>query len=98
MPASVSADIVVTLDGPGNCCAISKPGNAIKQSMPCREVPAYVAKKLKLPRGSLFELETIPDVNAAEFDQVMSDLKSAGYQPTPGIHVEFLTEPKPRHP
>jgi hypothetical protein len=66
--------------------------------MPCTEVASYLTKTLKLPRGALFDYKTIPDVNLPEFDGVMSELKAAGYQLTPGVHVGFLTEPKPRHP
>jgi hypothetical protein len=66
--------------------------------MPCLEVPSYLAKALQLPRGSSFDYKTIPDVNVADFDRVMSELKAEGYQLTPGIHVSFLTEPKPRKP
>lgn len=98
VPASVSADTVVTFNGPTDSCAVSRPGHAIKQSMPCLQVPAYVANTLKLPRGSLFDLVTIPDVNVAEYDHVMSELKAEGYGLTRGVHVDFLTEPKPRHP
>lgn len=98
VPGSVSADMVVTFNGPTGSCAISRPGSATTQSMPCLQVPAYVAKTLKLPRGSLFDLVTIPDVNVAEYSQVMSELKAEGYGLTPGVHVDFLTEPKTRRP
>lgn len=93
--ASARADVVVTFDGPAGSCAIGKPGGAKKQSMPCLEVPAYLTKTLKLPRGALFDYETIPDVNVLEFEHVMSDLKAAGFRLTSGVHVSFLTEPKP---
>jgi len=66
--------------------------------MPCVEVPSYLAKALQLPRGSSFDYKTIPDVNVAELDRVMSELKAEGYQLTQGIHISFLTEPKPRNP
>lgn len=94
--AAVSADMVVTFNGPKSSCAVSRPGDKNKQSMPCLQVPAYLAKTLKMPRGSFFEFETIPDVNPAEFDRVMSELNAEGYRLTPGMHVNFITEPKPR--
>ena len=96
--ASLPADVAVTFDGPRNTCEISRPDDANSQSMPCVEVPSYLTKTLKLPRGSSLDYKTIPDVNVPEFDQVTSELKAAGYQLTPGVHVGFLTEPKPHHP
>lgn len=66
--------------------------------MPCLQVPSYLANTLKMPRGSSFDFETVPDVNVAQFDRVLSELEAEGYQLTRGVHVDFLTEPKPRHP
>jgi hypothetical protein len=96
--AAVPAEVVVTFDGARNACGLSRPGDANSKSMPCIEVTSYLVKTLKLPRGSLFDYKTIPDVNVAEFDLVMSELKAAGYKLTPGTHAGFLTEPKPPHP
>ena len=89
-------DIVVTFDGPTGACEVSKAGDANKRWMPCLQVPSYLMNTLKIPPGSLFDYKTIPDVNVAEFERVMAELKAAGYQLTPGTHVGFLTEPKPR--
>lgn len=94
----VPADVVVTFDGPADSCAVAKSGDASKQSMPCLEVPSYLVKTLKLPRGSFFDYETIPNVNVADFEHVISDLKAVGYRLTPGVHVNFLTEPKAHQP
>lgn len=52
VPASVPPDIVVTFNGPTDSCAVYRPG--------------HVVKTLKLPRGSLFDLVTIPDVNVVD--------------------------------
>jgi hypothetical protein len=93
--ASVPAEVVVTFNGPMRICQVSRLGDANNQSMPCLEVPSYLTKTLKLRRGSW---KTIPDVNVVEFDQLMSELKAAGYRLTPGIHVDFLTEPTQDHP
>jgi hypothetical protein len=47
---------------------------------------------------SMLAIAPIPDINVADFDHVMSELNAEGYQVTPGIHVDFLTAPKPRNP
>ena len=96
--AAVPAEVVVTFDGPRNACGLSRPGDANSQSMPCIEVTSYLVNTLQLPRGSLFDYKTIPDVNVAQFEQVMSELKAGGYQLTPGARAGFLTEPRPPHP
>ena len=92
------ADVTITFDGPRDACDIHTVGHAEAHSMPCIDVVSYVTRTLELPNGSRFDYNTIPDVNVTEFDLVMSHLKSAGYELTPGAHVGFLTEPKATHP
>jgi len=75
-------------------CEVEFAGGARRQSMPCEEVVSFLTATLKLPRGALFDVVTIPDVSEAEYDAVMAGLKAAGYKRVPGIHVGFLTEPK----
>jgi hypothetical protein len=55
----------------------------------------YLRDTLQLPRGSLFDVNAVPDVREAEFYQVMSALKDSGYKLTPGRHVGILSGPKP---
>ena len=94
--AEAKADFVVIFDGPAKTCAISGLADMAPHTMVCEKVAPYLVNTLKLPAGSLFDIKTIPDVNVSEHDQVMSALKAAGYKLAPGVHVGFLTEPKPR--
>lgn len=92
------ADVTITFDGPRKTCEIHRVSHADARSMPCIEVASYITRTLQLPKDSRFDYNTLPDVNVAEFDQVISELTAAGYRLTPGVHVGFLTEPKATHP
>ena len=93
----MKADAVVTFNGPAKCCEVLVAGDSVPQSMPCLQVVSYLAQQRKLPRGACVDWQTIPDVDVAEFDLVMSALREAGYQQSSGIHVGFLTEPRNDH-
>jgi hypothetical protein len=88
----MKAEVVVILSKNG--CEVALADGTQRRTMACAEVVSYLTSTLKMPRGALFELKTIPDVDEAEFDRLRSGLKAAGYKPTPGVHVGFLTEPK----
>ena len=90
----MNADFVVTIDGPNGRCDVTLGDGTRRQSMACLEVASHVASTLKLPRGALFDVVTVPDIDESEYDRVMSDLSALGYKLTPGWHIGFLTEPK----
>jgi hypothetical protein len=89
----MNADALVTFNGPKNTCEVALRGSVSAQAMPSGEVVPYLVDEVKLPKGALFDIVTIPNVNVAEYEQVMAALKAAGYKRVPGIHVGFLTEP-----
>jgi hypothetical protein len=78
-------------------CEVSGP-RIDRRAMPCRQVVEYVVHELKLSTDAPFDVATIPDVDTAEFDRTMAALKDAGFRMTPGVHVNFLTEPKHNEP
>jgi integrase-like protein len=92
--SSMTAEVVVTFDGPRHSCTLSIFGDTGSHSMPCVDITTYLTKTLKLRSGSSFDYKTIPDVDVDEFERVISGLKAAGYQLAPGAHVGLLTEPK----
>ena len=89
----MKADVLITFNGPKNICEVALVG-ATPKPLPCTQVVSYLVNDLKLPKGALFDVKTIPDVNVSEYESVMAALKTAGYNLTPGIYVGFLTEPK----
>jgi hypothetical protein len=89
----VKADAVVTFNGPAKRCEVTASGR-LARSMPCPEVVSYLTQTLKLPPGAYVDEATIPDVDLPEYDRVLARLRDAGYRPTPGVHVGFLTEPR----
>ena len=92
------ADVTIVFDGPSKVCEIRRAGQTQAHSVPCLDVVFYLTHTVELPKGSQFDYETIPYVNVAEFERVMSDLHLAGYRPWLRIHVGFLTEPDAAHP
>jgi hypothetical protein len=73
---------------------VSNFGGVPAKTMPCPEVALYLNKTLRMPRGSVLDIKTIPNVDVSQYDQTMAAMSAAGYQLSPGIHVGFLTEPK----
>jgi hypothetical protein len=91
----IKPDFMLTVDGPAHTCHVARAGDSSASTIPCAKVTAYLIETLKLVPGSYFDYSTIADVDEQEFDRTLRALKDAGYRPTPGIHVGFLTEPKP---
>ena len=69
-------------------------GTLRQAAMPCREVLAYLRHEQRVPVTDRFDVNTIPNVDVAEYEEVMSAVQSAGYKLTAGVHVGFLTEPE----
>jgi hypothetical protein len=91
------AAFILTFDGPAHTCrvtaAVAPSGNA----MACSRVLIYLIHELKIPKGSYFDWRTITDVDEREYTETLKALEAAGYQPTPGPHVHFITEPHAGH-
>jgi len=92
--SAIKPDFIVTIDGPAHTCHVARAGESSASTVPCSQVTAYLIETLKLAPGSYFDYSTIADVDEQEFARTLEALKEAGYRPTPGIHVGFLTEPK----
>src|SRR5262249_30213906 len=102
-PAAVAAagsakpHFIVTFNGPAHNCQVASNDGSVSPSMPCSKVLLYVVNDLKLPKGSYFDWRTITDVDEHEFADTLKGLKVAGFLPTPGTHVNFITEPHSTH-
>jgi hypothetical protein len=83
------ADVIVTLDGIHHACVVALYTEAQGNSVPCGDVVAFVRDELRVPKGSIYDIRTIPEVKDEEIAAVGGKLKDAGYRFIGGRHVPF---------
>ena len=78
-PAASRADVTVTFDGKRRKCVVALSSEAQGSSIPCGDVVSFVREELRVPRGAIYDIRKIPDVDETEVAKVSADLNSAGY-------------------
>jgi hypothetical protein len=79
-PIATRPDVIVTLDGKHHECVVALYSEAQGSSISCNDVVAFVKDELRVAKGSIYDIRTIPDVDAAEMAKVEASLKDAGYR------------------
>jgi len=86
-------DVIVTFDGEHHGCVVALYTEAQGSAIACAEVVSFVRDELRLPRGAIYDVRTIPDVDQAEMARVGAALNDAGYRFIGGPHAMVLTGP-----
>jgi hypothetical protein len=73
--------VIVTLDGKRHTCIVALYTEAQGNAISCDDVVPFVRDELRAPNGAIYEIRTIPEVDAAELARVHASLKGAGYRP-----------------
>ena len=89
------AHFVLTFDGPHGNCIVALDKNIHGTRVPCREVVSYLRDSPRVTAESRFDLITISDVNAEEYEEVMAALKQAGYRQAATTKIGFLNWVEP---
>ena len=79
-PAASRPDVTVTFDGKRRKCVVALSSEAQGSSISCGDVVSFVREELRVPRGAIYGIRKIPDVDEAEVAKVSADLNSAGYR------------------
>jgi hypothetical protein len=79
-PTAAKSDVIVTLDGVHRACVVALNSEAQGSTIPCSDVVAFLKDELRVPSGSVYDIRTIPEVDAAEKTRVEAALKAAGYR------------------
>jgi hypothetical protein len=77
--AASRAEVIVTFDGKRRKCVVALPSEAQGSSISCGDVASFVRDELRVPRGAIYDIRKIPDVDDTEVAKVSADLNSAGY-------------------
>jgi len=92
-PIASKPDVIVTFDGEHHGCVVALYTESQGSAISCGDVVPFVKDELRLPRGAIYDIRTIPDVDQAEMSRVGAALDEAGYRFIGGPHVMFLTGP-----
>ena len=79
-PAAGKPDVIVTIDGKRHTCVVALNTEPQGSAIACNDVVSFVKDELRVPRGSIYDLRTIPDVDPAELAKVGASLNGAGYR------------------
>ncbi len=90
-PIAAKPDVIVTFDGEHHGCSVALSSEAHGSAISCGDVVPFVRDELRLPRGAIYDVRTIPDVDQAEMARVGAALNDAGYRFIGGPHQLFLT-------
>ncbi len=92
-PIAAKPDVIVTFDGGHHGCIVALSTEAQGSAISCGEVVSFIRDELRLPRGAIYDVRTIPDVEQGEMARVGAALDDAGYRFIGGPHAMVLTEP-----
>jgi len=96
-PIAAKPDVIVTFDGEHHGCVVALYTEAQGSAISCAEVVPFVRDELRLPRGAIYDVRTIADVDQAEMARVGAALNDAGYRFIGGPHALVLTGPHKDH-
>jgi len=80
---SAKSDVIVKIDGAHHACLVALNSEAQANSISCDDVVSFVRDELRLPKGSIYDMRTIGDVDAAQKSKIKTALDGAGYR-SPG--------------
>ena len=92
-PLASRPDVTVTFDGRRRKCIVALPTEAQGSVIACDDLVSFVQNELKVPKGSIYDLGTIPDSVSEHAEQqagiakVRASLDGAGYRFIGGPHV-----------
>jgi hypothetical protein len=92
-PIAAKPDVTVTFDGEHHGCIVALYTEAQGSAISCGEVVSFIRDELRLPRGAVYDVRTVPDVEQGEMARVGAALDDAGYRFIGGPHAMVLTEP-----
>ena len=73
-------DVIVTLDGKRHACVVALDKEPQGNAVQCKEAVAFVRDELRVPRGSIYDIRTVANVDNAEIASVRDALNDAGYR------------------
>jgi len=79
-PIAAKPDVIVTFDGEHHGCSVALSSEAHGSAISCGDVVPFVRDELRLPRGAIYDVRTIPDVDQGEMARVGAALNDAGYR------------------
>lgn len=79
-PIAAQPDVIVTIDGERHECTAALFREPHGSTISCDDVVPFVRDELRLPKGSIYDLRTISNVDEAQMAKVGAGLQSAGYR------------------
>jgi hypothetical protein len=74
------ADVIVTLDGNKHSCIVALDKEPHGSGVPCKDAVSFVKDELRVPSGSIYDIQTVATVDSAEIASVRDALNNAGYR------------------
>ena len=72
--------MIVTIDGARHDCIVALYSEPQGSTVSCGDVVPFVRDELRVASGSIYDIRTVPNVDAAERAGVEAALKNAGYR------------------
>lgn len=73
-------DVIITLDGKRHACVVALDKEPQGSTVPCKEAVSFVKDELRAPRGSIYDIRTVANVDDTEIASVRAALNDAGYR------------------
>jgi hypothetical protein len=73
-------NVIITLDGKRHACVVALDKEPQGSTVPCKEAVSFVKDELRVPEGSIYDIQTVANVDDAEIASVRAALNDAGYR------------------
>jgi hypothetical protein len=73
-------NVNITLDGKRHVCVVALDKEPQGSTVPCKEAVSFVKDELRAPRGSIYDIRTVANVDDTEIASVRDALNDAGYR------------------
>jgi hypothetical protein len=83
------ADVTITVDGKRHACIAALYKEPQGNNIPCADLIPFLKEQLRLPGGSVYDIQAVAVADAPEAAQVAASLKQAGYRFIGGRTVPF---------
>ncbi|MGD0492082.1 MAG: hypothetical protein ABSC32_11075 [Steroidobacteraceae bacterium] len=83
-PVASRPDLTVTFDGKRRKCIVALAGEAQGSSISCDELVPFVKDELRLPSGSIYDIQANSDADEGEIARIRANMNGAGYRPGSG--------------
>jgi hypothetical protein len=84
------ADVMITLDGKRHACLVALYKEAQGNAISCADLIPFLQEQLRLPSGSVYDIQAVAGGDEAEMATVAASLKRAGYRFIGGRNVPFV--------